>query len=67
MPQDHHTKAAELHEAAAQTHRSASELHMKKDDKAGLDHANKAKMQSDDAGKATMAAHSKSSVVPAKA
>jgi hypothetical protein len=66
MPQEHHNKAAELHEATAKTHRSASELHRKKDDKGALEHASKAKAQSDEAARASLTAHNKTAAILAK-
>jgi hypothetical protein len=66
MPQMTNDKAAQLHEAAAKTHRTASASFANKDAKAGLEHANTAKMQSDEANKSSIAAHAKSAVLPEK-
>ncbi|WGJ13239.1 hypothetical protein QEV83_10990 [Methylocapsa sp. D3K7] len=63
MPQDHNVKAAECHEAAAKSHRSAAECHGKNTDKAGLEHATKACVHSDEAHKASIAAQAKSAGV----
>jgi hypothetical protein len=60
MPQINNNKAADLHEAAAKSHRSAAMHFGKKDGKAGLEDANHAKTQSDDANKASIVAHAKS-------
>jgi hypothetical protein len=59
-PAASHTKAAEAHDSAANLHRMAAEQHQKGDNKAGLEHAEKAVKASEMAQGCCKDAHSKS-------